>query len=107
MFEEVVVVRDFTMKHRLRQAASTKIGTQFRFVGDAAILLLPAVALPGQVREVLLRRFVADGDVNLALGQGEVGDLVVAAARESLAFQVLPRVQEGASDTCQDCKDRI
>ena len=35
---------------------------------------------------------VADGDVDLALGQHEVGDLVVAAARQALLLEVVARV---------------
>lgn len=45
-----------------------QVGAQLIELNDAAVLLLAARALLGQLLEVLLGRLVADGDVYLALG---------------------------------------
>jgi hypothetical protein len=45
-----------------------------------------------QLRKVLLGRCVADGDVDLALGENKIGDLVVLARRQALTLQTLFRV---------------
>ena len=50
----------------------------------------PPCTVPG-VRQVDLGFLVADGDVDLALGDDVVGDLVVLAPRQPLLLQVVPR----------------
>ena len=60
-------------------------------LGDAAVASGAAVGLVGDLGEVFLGCFVADGDVDLALADDEVGDLVVAAAAQALALQVFAR----------------
>ena len=55
-----------------------QVRAQFVRTCDAAVQLLAAVALIGYLAEVLLWPLVLDGDVDLALGKYEVGDLVVA-----------------------------
>ena len=56
-----------------RGAAHAQIGAQISGVGDAAVFLLAAGTLLCQLMEVDLGRLVAGGDVDLVLGQNEVG----------------------------------
>lgn len=89
LVQEVIEGWDLSVQHALRQAAHPKIGPHLLNRRDATILLGAAVALVRQLAEVNLRVAVTDANVNLALGQDEVGDLVVAAASETLALEVL------------------
>lgn len=55
-----------------------------------------------QLRKLLLGRFVADGDVDLALGENKIGDLVLLARRQTLTLQILFRI-----DVCTSQRFRI
>ncbi|MCY1297873.1 hypothetical protein D9M70_473270 [compost metagenome] len=46
----------------------------------------------GEFREVEVRCLGADGDIDLALGNHVIADLVVGAAAHALPFEVLPWV---------------
>jgi hypothetical protein len=68
-----------------------RVGLQVGTTRNAAVLLLAARALLGQLAEVLLRRFVAYRDVNFALRRHIVGDLVLAAPRKILTLKIILR----------------
>jgi len=77
LLQKVFISGDGAVQHRLGQAMRSQIGAHLDCIGDSAVLLFATVALLGQLLEVPFGRFVADGDVDLALSQHEIGDLVV------------------------------
>jgi len=66
-----------SLKQRFRDAVHPKVGAHFGLLCDAPVSQLAAIALFGEVSKVLFRRLVTDRDIDLALGEHEVSDLVV------------------------------
>jgi hypothetical protein len=92
VFQELLVVLDLAVDHRLGDAVHLQVAEQFLAVGDAAVFLGAAADLVADLGEVGGGWPGADADVDLALRDHVVGDLVVATAGVVQAFEVLARV---------------
>ena len=66
-----------------------EIAPQLAQIDDVSITLRPSVALLTQLSKVDGRLLVADGNIDLRLGQHIVGNLVVAPALEAIPFQIV------------------
>src|SRR3972149_3042113 len=58
-------------------------------VGDATIFPLSPRTLFSEFLEIHHRGLIADGDVDFRLGQGVVGDLIIAALAQPLPFEMI------------------
>ena len=92
LLQELTVVGNTAVQHVVWQAAAAQVGAHLCHVGDAAILPRTTIALLRKLGEVSLRRIAPDGDVDLALREHEVCDLIVAAARETLTLEMAARI---------------
>src|SRR5581483_1667499 len=77
--KEILVIVAVHVLHSFRQAVGSKITPELCNVINCPVLPLPTVALIKQLLEVDTRGFVTNGDIDLALRHGEVGNLVVLA----------------------------
>ena len=55
--------------------------SQATFISDATIAALSSPHLLGKLSKTGLRRLISDGNINLALGDHKIGDLIVLAWR--------------------------
>src|SRR6185295_5623161 len=92
LFEESVVSENLTVEHGIGKAVHPEVGAHVLQGRDPAVFPLAVCALLSQLAEVDLGRLISDRDVDLALGEYEVRDLVVATAWQPLRLQKISRV---------------
>lgn len=84
--QEGFVVGDGIGEQGLWERVGDQVGPHLVWVRNAAVFLGPSVALFAQLGEVGFGWGGADRDVDFALGQHVVGDLIVFAGREALVL---------------------
>ena len=77
--------------HALVYAVSLKVRAQLLIVGDPSVSGLSVLALVPQRTEIRCWRRIADGNVDLSPHHHIVRDLIVAAARQTVRLQIIPR----------------
>lgn len=93
LLQVVVERRHVPVEQPFWNAVRPEVRPHFLYVVDPAVLRFPAGALGREFREIRLGSLVADGNVDLRLGEDEVRDLVVLTLAEPLALEVVPGVE--------------